>query len=109
MCTETATRISEVNRLDRRVDQLNTRLDHVETTANRGIAISLATQQAIPSIQPGQVAVFGGVGYYEGEAAGAFGVVTSFSDRFSGSGAVGVADGGKFGGRAGVAYVIGGN
>jgi len=95
--------------LDGRVDQLNHRLDRVETTANRGIAISLAASQAIPSLQPGQVAVFGGVGYYEGEAAGAFGAVTSFTDRLSGSGAFGVADGGKVGGRAGVAYVIGGN
>ena len=106
---EAATRASEVKRLDGRIDQTNRRLDRVETTAYRGVAISLAAAQAIPSIQPGQVAVFGGAGYYEGEAAGAVGVVSSFSNRFSGSGAVGVADGGKFGGRAGVAYVFGGN
>ena len=105
---ETATRVAEVKRLDGRVDQLNHRLDRVETTANRGIAISLAAQQAVPSIQPGQVALFGGVGHYEGETAGSIGVVTAFTDRLSASGAFGFAGGNEFGGRVGVAYVFGG-
>ncbi|MDH0030573.1 MULTISPECIES: YadA C-terminal domain-containing protein [unclassified Acinetobacter] len=91
-----------------RVDQLNSRVDDVQKTAYRGIAIALAAQQAVPSIQPGQVAVFGGVGHYEGETAGSIGVVTAFTDRISASGALGFASGNEFGGRVGVAYVFGG-
>ncbi|WP_278394574.1 YadA-like family protein [Acinetobacter venetianus] len=97
-----------INQLNNRVNQLNTRVDDVERTAYRGIAIALAAQQAVPSIQPGQVAVFGGVGHYEGETAGSIGVVTSFTNRISASGALGFAGGDEFGGRVGVAYVFGG-
>ena len=80
----------------------------MQKTAYRGIAIALAAQQAVPNIAPGQVAVFGGVGHYEGETAGSIGVVTSFTDRISASGALGFASGSEFGGRVGVAYVFGG-
>jgi len=93
---------------DGRANQLNTRIDDVQRTAYRGIAISLAAQQAVPSIGPGQVAIFGGVGHYEGETAGSIGVVTAFTDRLSASGAFGFAGGNEFGGRVGVAYVFGG-
>ena len=91
-----------------RVNSLNSRVDDVQKTAYRGIAIALAAQQAVPNIAPGQVAVFGGVGHYEGETAGSIGVVTSFTDRISASGAFGFAGGSEFGGRVGVAYVFGG-
>lgn len=91
-----------------RVNSLNSRVDDVQKTAYRGIAIALAAQQAVPNIGPGQVAVFGGVGHYEGETAGSIGVVTSFTDRISASGAFGFASGNEFGGRVGVAYVFGG-
>lgn len=88
---------------------LNRRVDDVESTAYRGIAIALAAQQPVPNIQPGQFAVFGGVGHYEGESAGALGVTTVFGDgRTSLSGAVGVAGGSEVGGRIGVSYVFGG-
>ncbi len=93
---------------DGRANQLNTRIDDVQKTAYRGIAIALAAQQAVPNIAPGQVAVFGGVGHYEGETAGSIGVVTSFTDRISASGAFGFAGGNEFGGRVGVSYVFGG-
>jgi autotransporter adhesin len=83
-------------------------VDDVQRKAYRGIAIALAAQQAVPNIAPGQVAVFGGVGHYEGETAGSIGVVTSFTDRISASGAFGFAGGSEFGGRVGVAYVFGG-
>ena len=98
----------EINRIDSRVNQLNSHVDDVQKTAYRGIAIALAAQQAVPNIAPGQVAVFGGVGHYEGETAGSIGVVTSFTDRISASGAFGFAGGNEFGGRVGVAYVFGG-
>ncbi|WP_171254134.1 YadA C-terminal domain-containing protein, partial [Acinetobacter venetianus] len=91
-----------------RVNQLNSRVDDVEKTAYRGIAIALAAQQAIPSIQPGQIAVFGGVGHYEGETAGAVGLVGALNDRTSLSAALGFAGGNEVGGRVGVAYVFGG-
>ena len=88
---------------------LNRRVDDVESTAYRGIAIALAAQQPVPNIQPGQFAVFGGVGHYEGESAGALGVTTVFGDgRTSLSGAIGVAGGSEVGGRIGVSYVFGG-
>lgn len=91
-----------------RVNQLNQRIDEVEKTANRGVAIALAAQQAIPNIQPGQIAVFGGIGHYEGESAGAIGVVGALNDRTSLSAALGVAGGSEVGGRVGIAYVFGG-
>ena len=97
-----------VSTVNSRVNQLNTRVDDVERTANRGVAIALAAQQAVPNVAPGQVAVFGGVGHYEGETAGSIGVVTSFTDRISASGAFGFAGGNEFGGRVGVSYVFGG-
>lgn len=98
----------EITRIDSRVGQLNSRVDEVQKTAYRGIAIALAAQQAVPNIGPGQVAVFGGVGHYEGETAASVGVVTSVTDRVSASGAFGFASGNEFGGRVGVAYVFGG-
>ena len=107
--TKTAATLVAANAYtDGRANQLNSRIDDVQKTAYRGIAISLAAQQAVPSIQPGQVALFGGVGHYEGETAGSIGVVTSFTDRLSASGAFGFAGGNEFGGRVGVAYVFGG-
>ncbi|QER41111.1 hypothetical protein F2A31_05525 [Acinetobacter suaedae] len=93
---------------DTRASQLNRRIDDVQKTAYRGVAIALAAQQAVPNVAPGQVAVFGGVGHYEGETAGSVGVVTSFTNRLSASGAFGFAGGNEFGGRVGVAYVFGG-
>ncbi len=94
---------------DSRVNQVSRKLDNVEKTAYRGVAIALAAQQAVPNIQPGQVAVFGGVGHYEGETAASIGVVTSFTNRISASGAFGFSDGSTFGGRVGVSYLFGGN
>lgn len=94
---------------DSRVNQVSRKLDNVEKDAYRGVAIALAAQQAVPNIQPGQVAVFGGIGHYEGESAGSIGVVTSFTNRVSASGAFGFSGGGNFGGRVGVSYLFGGN
>ena len=86
---------------------INRRVDDVEKTANSGVAISLATQQAIPNLQPGKVAVFGGVGHYEGESALAIGAATMLDNgRTSVSGAFGFADS-KFGGRVGMSYIFG--
>ncbi|WP_171068356.1 YadA C-terminal domain-containing protein, partial [Acinetobacter junii] len=94
--------------LQTELNRMGNNIDDVQRTAYRGIAIALAAQQAVPNIAPGQVAVFGGVGHYEGETAGSIGVVTSFTDRISASGAFGFAGGSEFGGRVGVAYVFGG-
>ena len=94
--------------LQTELNHMGNNIDKVQKTAYRGIAIALAAQQAVPNIAPGQVAVFGGVGHYEGETAGSIGVVTSFTDRISASGAFGFASGNEFGGRVGVAYVFGG-
>ncbi|MGJ8756894.1 YadA-like family protein [Acinetobacter sp. HC8-3S] len=102
---EAATRTSEVNRLDGRLDQASRRLDDFEKSAYRGVAIALAAQQAVPNIRSGQVALFAGVGHYEGETAGSVGVVTSFiANRISLSGAVGFASGNEVGGRVGISY-----
>ena len=88
---------------------LNRRFDDVETNAYRGVAISLAAQQAVPNMKPGQFAVFGGMGHYEGQSAGALGITSVLEDgRTSFSGAFGVAGGGEVGGRVGVSYVFGG-
>ena len=92
-----------------RANQLNSRVDDVERTAYRGIAIALAAQQQVPNIKPGQFAVFGGVGHYESESAVALGVVGALNDRLSMSAALGFADGSEIGGRVGLAYVFGGN
>lgn len=102
---EAATRTSEVNRLDGRIDQASRRLDDIEKSAYRGVAIALAAQQAVPNIRSGQIALFAGVGHYEGETAGSVGVVTSFiANRVSLSGAVGFAGGNEVGGRIGLSY-----
>ena len=102
----TNTQVANVNS---RVNQLNSRVDDVEKTSYRGIAIALAAQQQIPNIGAGQFAVFGGVGHYEGESAGALGVASVFADgRTSVSAALGVAGGSEVGGRVGVSYVFGG-
>ncbi|WP_257221660.1 YadA-like family protein [Acinetobacter sp. YH12201] len=100
---------SYYNDVSGRVNQLNTRVDDVEKTSYRGIAIALAAQQQIPNIGAGQFAVFGGVGHYEGESAGALGVASVFADgRTSVSAAVGFSGGNEVGGRVGVSYVFGG-
>ena len=92
-----------------RVNQLNQRVNDVEKTAYRGIAIALAAQQQIPNIGAGQMAVFGGVGHYEGESAAALGLASVLADgRTSVSAALGFAGGSEIGGRVGVAYVFGG-
>ena len=95
--------------LNSRVDQLNSRVNEVEEKAYRGVAIALAAQQQIPNIGAGQFAVFGGVGHYEGESAGALGIASVFADgRTSLSAAIGVAGGSEVGGRVGLSYVFGG-
>ncbi|MFU8925902.1 YadA-like family protein [Acinetobacter puyangensis] len=95
---------------DTQVSRVSKKLDDVEKTAYRGVAIALAAQQQVPNIKPGQFAVFGGVGHYEGESAGALGVVSALADgRTSVSAALGVTGSGEVGGRVGVAYVFGGN
>ncbi|MGN5533700.1 YadA C-terminal domain-containing protein [Acinetobacter sp. Lyrl_1] len=100
---------SYYNDVSGRVNQLNSRVDDVEKTSYRGIAIALAAQQQIPNIGAGQFAVFGGVGHYEGESAGALGVASVFADgRTSVSAALGFAGGNEVGGRVGVSYVFGG-
>ncbi|WP_180077228.1 MULTISPECIES: YadA-like family protein [unclassified Acinetobacter] len=111
--TEVDSRLTQFNttagQLNSRVDQLNSRVDDVEKTAYRGVAIALAAQQQIPNIGAGQFAVFGGVGHYEGESAGALGVASVFADgRTSVSAALGFAGGNEVGGRVGVSYVFGG-
>ncbi|RLZ07226.1 adhesin [Acinetobacter sp. 2JN-4] len=104
---EAATRTAEVKRLDGRIDHASRRLDDIEKTAYRGVAIALAAQQAVPNIRSGQVALFAGVGHFEGETAGSVGVVTSFiSNRVSLSGAVGFAGGNEVGGRVGLSYAF---
>lgn len=101
----TNTQVANVNS---RMNQLNSRVDDVEKTAYRGIAIALAAQQQIPNIGAGQYAVFGGVGHYEGESAAALGVASVFADgRTSVSAALGFG-GSEVGGRVGVSYVFGG-
>lgn len=91
------------------LNRLNQRVNQVEETAYRGVAIALAAQQQIPNIGAGQTAAFGGVGHYEGESALAFGLATVLADgRTSVSGAFGVAGDGEIGGRVGVSYVFGG-
>ena len=95
--------------LSSNVSRLNDRVDDVEKTSYRGIAIALATQQQIPNIGAGQYAVFGGAGHYKGESAGAIGVASVFADgRTSVSAAVGFSGGNEVGGRLGVSYVFGG-
>lgn len=108
--TEVDTRLTaQVGQLNSRVDQLNNRVDDVEKTSYRGIAIALAAQQQVPNIGAGQFAVFGGVGHYEGESAGAVGLASVFADgRTSVSAALGFAGDGEVGGRVGLAYVFGG-
>jgi len=104
---EAATRAKEVNRIDGRLDQATRRLDDIEKSAYRGVAIALAAQQAVPNIRSGQIALFAGVGHYEGETAGSVGLVTSFiSNRVSLSGAVGFAGGNEVGGRIGLSYAF---
>ena len=99
---------TKIDGLSDRVRDLNKRVDDVEKTAYRGVAIALAAQQNVPNIKSGQYAVFGGVGHYESESAFAMGVVGAINERTSISGAVGVAGGSEVGGRVGVAYVFGG-
>ncbi|WP_168397316.1 YadA-like family protein [Acinetobacter indicus] len=95
--------------LNSRVDQLNQRVDDVEKTSYRGIAIALAAQQQIPNIGAGQMAVFGGVGHYEGESAVALGLANVFANgKTSLSAAVGVAGSSEVGGRIGLSHVFGG-
>lgn len=95
--------------LNSRVDQLNQRVDDVEKTSYRGIAIALAAQQQIPNIGAGQVAVFGGVGHYEGESAVALGLANVFANgKTSLSAALGVAGSSEVGGRIGLSHVFGG-
>ena len=98
-----------ISNLNNRANQLNSRISDVEKTAYRGVAIALAAQQQIPNIQPGQFALFGGVGHYEGESAAALGVASVFADgRTSVSAALGLAGSSAVGGRVGVSYVFGG-
>ena len=104
--TYTDVQIAGVNT---RVNQLNKRIDDVEKTSYRGIAIALAAQQQIPNIGAGQFAVFGGVGHYEGESAAALGLASVLADgRTAFSAALGFAGGNEVGGRVGVSYVFGG-
>ncbi|WEI19867.1 YadA-like family protein [Acinetobacter proteolyticus] len=104
---EAATRKAEVNRLDGRLNQASRRLDDIEKSAYRGVAIALAAQQAVPNIRSGQVAVFAGVGHFEGETAGSVGLVTSFfASRVSLSGSVGYAGGNEVGSRIGLSYAF---
>jgi trimeric autotransporter adhesin len=99
----------QIKSLNDRATDLNTRINDVEKTANRGVAISLAAQQQVPNIGAGQTAFYGGVGHYESESAFALGLTTVFGNgRTSLSGAVGVAGGSEVGGRVGIAHVFGG-
>ncbi len=89
------------------MNRVTKRLNDVEQTANRGVAIALAASQPMPNIKPGQVAVFGGVGHYEGENAISMGAGTMLADgRTSISGAFGFA-GSEIGGRVGLSYTFG--
>ncbi|MDO3658062.1 YadA-like family protein [Acinetobacter sp. NIPH 1865] len=104
---EATTRTAEINRLDGRINQASRRLDDIEKSAYRGVAIALAAQQAVPNIRSGQVAVFAGVGHFEGETAGSVGLVTSFfANRVSLSGSVGYAGGNEVGSRIGLSYAF---
>ena len=104
---EAAARTAEVNRLDGHINQATRRLDDIEKSAYRGVAIALAAQQAVPNIRPGQVALFAGVGHFEGETAGSVGLVTSFfANRVSLSGSVGYAGGNEVGSRIGLSYAF---
>ena len=102
---------TEVTRLDSMISNsyknLSHRVDNVEKTANRGVAISLAAQQAVPNLAPGRSAVYAGVGHYEGESAGAAGFATLMEDgKTSFGAAIGVAGAGQVGGRVGVSYTF---
>ena len=88
---------------------LGKRIDKVEKRAYRGTAIALAAQHPVPNVGAGQAAVYGGAGYYEGESAGALGVVGVLpGGRMSISSALGVAGNSEFGARFGIGYVFGG-
>lgn len=90
-----------------RIGAVGHRLDKLEKTAYRGVAISLAAQQAVPNLNPGNTAVFGGVGHYQGESAVSFGMTSLLDNgRTSVSAAFGFASS-EVGGRVGVAYVFG--
>ena len=98
-----------ITQFNKTATQLNNRIDDVEKTSYRGVAIALAAQQQIPNIGAGQFAVFGGAGHYKGESAGAVGIANVFADgRTSLSAALGFAGGNEVGGRVGVSYVFGG-
>ena len=100
---------SRLTQFNATADRLNSRINDIKETAYSGVAIALAAQQQVPNIGAGQVAVFGGAGHYEGETAGALGLVGVLADgRTSLSGALGVGGSGDVGGRVGVAYVFGG-
>ena len=102
---EAAERTAEVARLDGRINHAAKRLNDFEKNAYRGVAIALAAQQAVPNIRSGQVALFAGVGHFEGETAGSLGLVTSLlSNRISISGSVGYAGGDEVGSRVGLSY-----
>lgn len=106
--TSSATTLAAANSYtDSRANQMNHRLDDIEKTAYRGVAIALAAQQAIPNLKPGNFAVYGGIGHYEGENAGALGVATLLGNgRTSINAAFGFASS-QVGGRVGVSYVFG--
>lgn len=90
-----------------RSDQLAHRLNNVEKAAYSGVAISLAAQQSVPNLKPGNVAVYGGMGQYKSASAGAVGITSLMQDgRTSISAAFGFADS-DVGGRVGVSYVFG--
>lgn len=100
---------TELNDLNSNIEYAHHRIDQIEKRANRGIAVSLAVQQSVPNVEPGQVGVFGGVGHYEGETATAFGVVGVLPNgRTSLSTAIGFSGKKEIGARVGVAYVFGG-
>ena len=100
---------TELNGLQAGIDHAHRKIDQIGDKAYRGVAIALATQQQVPNIGAGQLAVFGGIGHYEGESAGALGIASVFEDgRTSINAALGVAGGGDIGGRVGIAYVFGG-
>lgn len=94
-------------RLGQRLDRLDRRVSAVENAAYRGVAIALAAQQPIPHLAPGRVAVYGGLGQYQGATGVSLGLATVMSDqRTAFSAALGMA-GGDMGGRVGLSYVFG--
>ena len=95
---------SRVDQLSGRVGALETRIEEVERSAHRGIAASIAMQQAPAAIGPGEAAITAGVGGYGKETAVAVGIHYLTSRNIALSGGIAASPSG-----GNVAYRLGGS